>query len=85
MKLNKKCFISALEKDTDLNYDECVILNKILESRFIIGRKNKDKIINDIKEKLNKDELEANKIYNEASNIIAKSIKEKIKHPLKKD
>lgn len=85
MKLNRKAFINILENNTDLNHDECIILNKILESRLIIGKKSKNKIINDIKEQLNKDEVEAFKLYDEVSNLIALNIKEKIKHPLKKD
>ena len=41
MVMNKKEFLSSLKSKTDLSEEECIIVNDILESHFIIGRKNK--------------------------------------------
>lgn len=58
-------------------------INSIIEDTFFIGKKNKEKMIADFKEKLNVDEEEANKIYETAIEIISKGIKDKLKHPFK--
>ena len=44
--VNKTKFINELEKETQLRTEECLIINDVLENNFIIGRKNKQKIIN---------------------------------------
>ena len=48
MKMNKSEFIKRLKKETNYSEDRCVLVNDILENNFIIGRKNKQKIINDL-------------------------------------
>lgn len=54
--------------------EECNIINDILNNHFIIGHNNKKKIINDFMEKLNISEDDADKLYNECSEIIVKGI-----------
>ena len=83
MKVNKTEFIKELQKQ--LNYDEekCIIINDILENTFLIGKKNKEIMINEFVTKLNVTEREANKIYETAMNILSKGIKEKLKHPFR--
>ena len=82
MKMKKSKFIKRLKEETDYSEDRCVLVNDILENNFIIGRKNKQKIINDLILK-NFTEDEAENIYDISINIIMSEIKNKIKHPFK--
>ena len=82
MKMNKSEFIKRLKEETNYSEDRCVLVNDILENNFIIGRKNKQKIINDLILK-NFTEDEAENIYDISINIIMSEIKNKIKHPFK--
>jgi predicted metal-binding transcription factor (methanogenesis marker protein 9) len=81
--MNKQGFISELVKQTNLSENECIILNDCLEENFLIGKKNKEKTIKLLMDKLNVDEEKANKLYETSSSIIAKNIKDKIIHPFK--
>lgn len=84
MRMNKTEFIKELSNKTGYNKDMCLQINNIIEDTFLIGKKNKEKMINDFKNKLNINEEEANKIYETAMNIISSEIKNKLKHPFKK-
>ena len=79
--VNKTKFINELEKETQLSTEECLIINDVLENNFIIGKKNKNKIITSLIEKLNINYKESEKIYNTSMKIILNSIKRKLKHP----
>ena len=81
--MNKKEYIKVLQDKTKLPEYKCIMINDILENHFIIGKKNKQKIIDDLKEKLNIDELYADEIYNICTEIISTSIKEKLKSSFK--
>ncbi len=81
--MNKNEFIKELEKVTGLDNNKCTIINNILESHFIIGRKNKEKIISDITSQLSVSNEEAENIYESAMSIIGNGIKDKLKHPFK--
>ncbi len=83
MKMNKTEFIKELQNR--LNYDEekCTIINDILEDNFLIGKKNKEIMINEFITKLDITDIEANKIYETAMNILSKGIKDKLKHPFR--
>lgn len=83
MKMDKKEFIEKLSKQT--NYDErkCNLINSIIEDTFIIGKKSKEKMIVEFKEKLKIEEQEANKVYEIVMQIIGAGIKDKLKHPFK--
>lgn len=82
-KINKKSFINQLQDNTNLSYEECLIVNDILENNFIFNKKKKDKVINELILKLNISNDRANEIYNEIMQFISSKIKEKIKHPFK--
>lgn len=84
MRMNKTEFIKELSNKTGYNKDMCLQINNIIEDTFLIGKKNKEKMVNDFKNKLNINEEEANKIYETAMNIISSEIKNKLKHPFKK-
>lgn len=81
--MNKTGFIKELSKQTKLPENECILINECIEENFIVGKKNKQKIIDLMIEKLNYTEEKANEMYNIASSVIATQIKEKIKHPFK--
>lgn len=81
--MNKKKFIEELESVTGLDKDKCVIVNDILESNFIVGKKNKEKIVSDLMEKLDLTTSEAEILYDSAMSIIGNGIKDKLKHPFK--
>lgn len=81
--MNKNEFLKELAKQTGYEEEKCGRINGIIEDTFLIGKKNKEKMIADFKEKLNIDDEEANKIYETAIEIISKGIKDKLKHPFK--
>lgn len=81
--MNKKEFINKLMEVTGLTEEKCHEINEVIEKYFIIGKNNKEKILNDLKEKLNYTEKEADQLYNKVMDIITKEIKEKIINPFK--
>lgn len=81
--MNKNKFIKELSKQTGYDEEKCVLINDVLENYFIIGRKNKEKIIEDLQIKINLSEDDSENTYDIAIKIIAKEIKNKIKHPFK--
>ena len=82
-KINKKRFINELQDNTNLSYEECLIVNDILENNFIFNKKKKDKVINELILKLNISNDRANEIYDVIMQFISSKIKEKIKYPFK--
>ena len=76
-KINKKSFINQLQDNTNLSYDECLIVNDILENNFIFNKKKKDKVINELILKLNISNDRANEIYDVIMQIFLSEIKEK--------
>lgn len=79
--MNKNEFIDELSKVSGYDREKCVLVNDILESHFIVGRKNKEKIVNDFIEKLSFSEEEADKMYNTVMDVFAKGVKDKLLHP----
>lgn len=79
--MNKEKFIKELENVTGLDNGKCTIINSILEDNFIVGKKNKEKIVADVMEKLEMTREEAEKIYESAMSILSSGIKDKLKHP----
>ena len=83
MKMNKSEFIKELSKQTGYNEEKCIQINSIIEDTFIVGKKNKEKMIEKFKSGLNFDEIEANKLYEIVMNILGSEIKNKLRHPFK--
>jgi len=81
--MNKSEFIKKLSHELSYTIDECTIINDILESNFFISKKSKDKIINDLIQKLSITEREAKNIYDTSISIVKDEIKNKMKHPFK--
>ena len=63
-----------LRELTGKSEEEVSIINDILNSHFIIGKNNKEKIIEDFKNKLSLSYKEADELYNKCSEIIVKGI-----------
>ena len=63
-----------LKKLTNGSEEECTIIDEILNSHFLVGKNNKEKITADFKEKLNLTDEEADNLYNQCSEIIVKGI-----------
>lgn len=81
--MNKIGFIKELSKQTGYNEERCNLINNIIENYFIFGRKNKDRIIQDLQIKASLSEDDAENIYDIAMKIITGEIKNKLKHPFK--
>ena len=81
--MNKEKFIQTLKETLNIDEAKAKIINNIIESNNIFGKKNKDIIINDFMEQLKIDNEKANEIYEKSLNIITNAIKNKIKHPFK--
>ena len=82
-KMNKTGFIEKLKETLNIDETKATMINNILENNNIFGKKNKDKIIEDMMNQLKIDLNEANKIYEKVMDIIKDAIKNKIKHPFK--
>lgn len=63
-----------LQEKTNRSETECIIINDILNSHFIIGKNNKEKICEDFKEKLNLTDEQADDLYNKCMELIVKGI-----------
>lgn len=81
--MNKEKFIEELEKITGLDNSKCTVINSILENHFLIGNKNKEKMVSEIENQLSITHEESEKIYESAMSILAKGLKDKIKHPFR--
>lgn len=81
--MNKKEFIDKLNMELNISLDKCIMINNILEDTFLIGKKNKEIIINRFMSELNISIDEADDIYIKVMNIIKTNIINRIKHPFK--
>lgn len=63
-----------LKELTNKSDEEINVIDEILNSHFIVGKNNKEKIIADFKEKLNLSDEGADNLYNQCSEIIVKGI-----------
>lgn len=83
MNMNKEEFIKELEEKLKYSKEQCILINDILENNFFISKKNKDKIIEELMEKLDIKEQEANNVYEKAIEIVKEEVKHKLKNPFK--
>lgn len=81
--MKRTIFIEKLEKETGYSKEMCSKINEVIETRLIIGKNNKKKIINDFSNLLDIDLEEANEVYNKCIMILGNELKNKIKHPFK--
>jgi hypothetical protein len=81
--MNKSDFIKALESKLNIEEDKAIQINSIVEDTFIIGKKNKEVMIDKFMSTLKVNEEDANKIYDTVMSVISTGIKDKILHPFK--
>lgn len=81
--MNKEKFLEELIKKTNYKKEQCVLICDILERHFIIGKKNKEKFVEDFKNELSLNEEDAENLYEISMEIITTSLKDKLKHPFK--
>lgn len=81
--MKKVSFINKLNEVTNYDLDKCEIINDIMESHLIIGKKGQEKIINDFETALGITNDEAIDLYNKCVTIIGLSARNKIRHPFK--
>lgn len=84
-KMNKGKFLEELKVKTGLDESKCIIISDIIDEVFIIGKNNKEKMLDMFMDKLSIDREEADNIYNTSMGIIINGVKDKIIHPFKKD
>lgn len=65
---------AKLQEVTGRSEEECIKIDEILNSHFLIGHNNKDKFIADFEEKLGIDHEEANQLYNQCMESVVGSI-----------
>ena len=75
MEMNKEYFEKELKNTLKMDDEKIKIISEILDDNNIIGKKSKEKIIVELKEKLKITEEESNEIYKVAMNIIKKGLK----------
>lgn len=80
--MNKNGFIKELSKQTGYNEEKCILINNVIENYLIFGKRNKDKIIQDLQVKVRLSKDDAENVYDIAIKIIIGEIKNKLKHPL---
>lgn len=81
--MNKEKYILTLKEELKCDYEYAGKICSILENNFLLGKKNREKIINEFISELNIYIDKANNIYDISISIIEKEIKNKIKHPFK--
>lgn len=59
---------------TGRSEEECAKIDEVLNSHFLIGHNQKDKIVNDFCNVLGIDSAEADKLYNQCMETIVKGI-----------
>ncbi len=83
MKMNKSKFIKVLSEETGYNEQKSILVNDVLESHFILGRNNEERIIQNLEEKVCLNEDEAKNVYEISMKIISSEIRNKVRHPFK--
>lgn len=81
--MNKTGFIKEISKQLNVSENEAILIENVFEEFPMIGKKNKQNIVNLLIERLNYSEEQADEIYNKVSNIAITEVKDKIRHPFK--
>ena len=81
--MKKRKYIEELSKELNCEYEYANKISDILEDNFLLGKKNKDKIINSFVREFDISIDEANKICDISYSIIMMGIKSKLMHPFK--
>lgn len=81
--MNKNGFINELSRQTGYGEEKCILINDVIENHFIFGKKNKNKIIQDLQLKASLSEDDSENVYDISMKIITGEIKNKLKHPFR--
>ena len=81
--MNKMLFLKEIKEKTNLSEEDVLKISDTLDDTFIIGKKNKEKMIESFVSKLGISDAEAEKIYEIIMDIMKNAIKDKLKHPFK--
>ena len=81
--MNKTEFIEALSKSADVTIEQAELVDKILESRNVLRKKNEPLFVAEISKKLNVDNVRAKEIYDACYGLIGSGIVNKVKHPFR--
>ena len=81
--MNKNEFIEKLLKELNYSKEQCVLINNILESNFVISKKSRDSIIDELVNQLEISKEEANRIYDISVKVIKEEVKNQLKHPFR--
>lgn len=73
-KMNNEKFTKFLVEKTGKSLEECNQIFEVIKNMSVIGRKNKDKMIQELMVKLKINEREANEMYNITSEFTLKNI-----------
>lgn len=65
---------AKLAEVTGRSAEECEVINEVLNSHFLIGHNQKDKIVADFSERLSIDRNAADELYNQCAEVIVKGI-----------
>lgn len=79
--MNKKEFVNELSTKLGFDVEKCEKINDILEDTFIIGNKNKEKIIEKFKTQFNMNDEDADKLYNDVMQVVGTGLKDKFTNP----
>ena len=79
--MNKSELIKELSSRIGYNIEDTNKINNIFDDNFIIGKKNKEKIISKLMEVISIDEKEANRIYESFAELVKDGVLNRLKHP----
>ncbi len=82
--MNKEQFIKVLMEKTHYSYEQCILINDILESKNCFRKKNQPLIVQKLKNSLGIDEEEATTIFMTSKDILSSALKHRICHPFGK-
>jgi nucleoid DNA-binding protein len=83
MKMNKTKFIQTISEKTGYSIEDSTRINDVIERNFIISKKSKDKIVEDLIKEFNISNEESERIYEICTEIMVTAIKDKLKHPFR--
>ena len=82
--MNNKQVMKKVQDELKLDDKSLLIFSNIVNDIPVVGKSNKEKIIQEFIEQLKVDEIIAEHYYEVFSEIITTAIKDKLKHPFNK-
>lgn len=82
--MNKEQFINVLMEKTHYTYEQCILINDVLETKSCFRKKNQPIIVDMLKTRLEINEEEATTIFMTSKDILSSELKHRIRHPFGK-